>query len=448
MKLIFKSGVAMLILSVIFQNAVLAEKKKPEEPAKVYVEFITKHKPITIDGKEVKYYFLKEKVVLKISKPENGAIHKDDDANSIEFDVDLHDGPNTGTAVNPGKVTVWVTVKKGDIEVEPEGQAADTAIVIPRVESTEWLVTHNPVFEKKYAQPKPELIKHAKVMDNKAKILITPMDDKAITVKLYQDSTFIVDAHKMDQQEDGCDVYVLRTDFDENGEADTDTEGQIYVEGKLLADAPEKDYFIKIEIDGNEFVDPIPIKIGPLMTELEFAPKIEKQKKFDPYSDEFDIVMDLPWPNDSGQWYGMEIWYNLEDDILGGFEVGSEQTSAFGIENNKDAPEKEQGDIVDIHYLKMSDDNMKKDSYDVKWEGFNDDLDKRKEEEKIDEIYKDGEEAELPESWAHNQTEKGIGAQSVCSEGKYNMKVELKRKEDEEQIQKYEIKFEVEYEIK
>ena len=183
----------------------------------------------------------------------------------------------------------------------------------------------------------------------------------------------------------------------------------------------------------------IPIKIAPLLTDLRFSPKIEKGKTFDPYFHYFSISQ--------FQGYGMGIVYQLQDEIIGNFDINTEQTTIFSIVNDQDAPESERGDIETAHYLTMNDELLKPnrdlsiERHHVKWEGFNDSFKPRtKEYEKCYEIYKDGEEAVVDNE--------GIGPRSVCSEGKYEMRVGLKSKDDDTQIQKYSIKFEVKYETK
>ena len=114
--------------------------------------------------------------------------------------------------------------------------------------------------------------------------------------------------------------------------------------------------------------------------------------------------------------------------------------------------------MEDFHYLQMTADYMNNSSsgslfganyslYVIKWEGFNDDFDKRElQGENAGEIYKDKMEAELSEDWGENQKKKGISSWSTASEGRYNMNVRLKHKDDKKQIQRYGIKFEVKYE--
>jgi hypothetical protein len=256
-------------------------------------------------------------------------------------------------------------------------------------------------------------------MENKADILVTHLEGVNTVVKLIKGGDVVVNARKVSERNGPYDTFVLRTDFDGDHSADTDSKGKIYLENKVLPDGPG-DYKIVVEFNGERFLSPIPIKIGPLLTGLKFSPNILRKKTFDPYSDKFDVEWDIIWPTDSGQWYGMEIWYKLKNDVIGEFKPSAATTSFFGIENDRDIPKKGQGDIVGIHYLRMSNDKMRKGSYDVKWEGFNDDFDSREPAgEAIDEIYKDGAEAEIKEGESFD----GVGARSVCAEGKYNMRV-------------------------
>ena len=374
-------------------------------------------------------------------------------------------------------ITAKVTAKlKTDAGETEEIRQTDKVRIHPvRLKRTKWLVCHDPEFEKRYCLKKKGkkkvAVKQARLMNNKAKFAITPIDGKSFNVILSNESGKVIcQAHESSDSAAGDQLFEFRTDADGKNGADTDSKGRVYVEGKLLKKAPGK-YFVSIQLDGKDLFPPFPLRVAPLLSSLRFSPGIEKGESFDPYSDELmadsgntpppfpvpggppNILPPTP-PSDS-KWFGMEIWYKLSDHVEGAISGGNGLFSVFGIENDKDAAPKRQGDIETIHLLRMDDDKLLEGEYDVKWEGFNDDFDKReKEGEKIDEIYKEGEEAALKETWgppslpgdSGRQEEKGVGAQSVCAEGKYNMRVELKRKEDEEQVQRYSIKFEVEYE--
>ncbi len=311
---------------------------------------------------------------------------------------------------------------------------------------TKWLVTHDPKFEKEYAQ-KSSAVRQAELMNNKAEIILKPAPGATYSVTLYYQATIfgfskktkIVDAHKA-KEKNGLLYYELRLFKPKKTKTDkkqtkTDEEGNIYVEGQKLDNGPSKNYRIVVKDEKTNKTWEVPIRIGPLLTDLDFAPKIQAGETFDPYTNEYDIG--------DPEGYGMQInYYLLEDDVEGCLEQGA----VFGIENDPEVPEEEKGDCGETHLLHMSEKMLTNGDHKGKWEGFNSNLKDRGQIEKIDETLLNGKEAELSEpNWAPGQKWKGIAPQSVCAEGKYIMRVELKRKEDPSQVQKIHISFEVKY---
>jgi hypothetical protein len=307
--------------------------------------------------------------------------------------------------------------------------------------STEWLVTHDPAFEKNHARRLPGRYKQAALMNNKAVIMVQGVGSPV--VELVKDNALIFSRSVPDRTVGGKLFFHYRTDADGDGKADTDDDGHIIVEGHVLADGPG-DYEIVIRSGGVE-VERRDLKIAPIMSDLSFAPDIlaGPPAKFDPYTDVFDVA--IGW---GGQWYGMEIWYDLDDDVVGAFgalELGDTTIFSFNADSNA----VNNGDLTGTHYLRMDNSLMRNawTNYDVKWEGFNDEFDTRVAAgEKADEVFLEGFERELGETWGHPiQSHRGLSPWCVVGEGAYLLNVGVKREADESQRQYYEIAIEVEY---
>ncbi len=187
-----------------------------------------------------------------------------------------------------------------------------------KIISTKWIVTHDPEFEKNYALKFPDYIKHAKLMGNNAEILVTPVYGKTFEVKLYQGSTFIVNALDTGSRKDGLSLFQLRTDADGTGGADTDKDGKIYVEKKILKNTIPSVYYLSVELSGKKISTHIPITIGTILTKLGYTPAIHNQKTLRPYTNPVDVRWDAHWPWQSDEeGFGLKISYDLADDATG-----------------------------------------------------------------------------------------------------------------------------------
>jgi transglutaminase-like putative cysteine protease len=303
--------------------------------------------------------------------------------------------------------------------------------------TTRWLVTHDPVFEKNYAVANPDLFKQAVLMSNKATVLVSNAGSNS-SIQLLKPGLLgdiVLLSKAPSSVANGSSYFELRTDANGDGKADTDSEGRIYVEGVPVEPGS---YKIAVIINGNN-MGKLDLIIKPLLTNLAFSPNVlDPTVTFDPYTDKFDIIY-----GPGGEWYGLQIKYRLNDTV-------SNMKMEFRDDDAADATN--QGDMGGVHALSVSNVLMKKTGlldldHIAKWEGF----DATITDEKADEIYRDGREAEIPETWNLGdgtiQSARGIAAYHVVREGKYKNLIEVKCSEDLTQTQKMETRFGVQYRI-
>ena len=207
------------------------------------------------------------------------------------------------------------------------------------------------------------------------------------------------------------------------------------------------------------------IKIGPVITNLK-TPEADilEGETLDPYSDEFDIQWDWhlgDWVGyDHGSGYGLEMNYTLHDKLKSCLEIGQSTRKALITVENLPEDELEDGKVAgdmgdgEKHYLVANESALFTSIFgnirEIKWEGFSsifkNDFGRN---EKADKVFMEGKEAKREVVWglgtqgAGRQTHKGASLWSTVGEGCYKMKMNVKRRRDESQKQKFEINLEV-----
>ncbi len=335
-------------------------------------------------------------------------------------------------------------------------------ITVVETDNTEWLVTHDPKFEKDHAQRVPTKYKQAELMNNKAWATITCSSAIAPTIQaelwdLGGTNTKICNGHYVGYC-GGKAVFEFRTTVGSTTTgAKTDTDGSIYVEDMLLPEGLEgwklgehTDYYIRFYQGATKLAEH-DIRIGPLFSGLSVSPNVlaETPATFDPYEDTFDII--TGW---GGVWYGMQIDYHLNGNVVGEFAhpVNSSSTTMFSFMTDSSVPLAERGDMTGTHYLYMPSSLLiaAAADYTIKWEGFNELL--YAYTEQADAIFmsadQDNHEAELARPWGPTsapQSHKGATPLHLVGEGKYKMRIGCKREFDQSQVQRLQVGFEVQY---
>ena len=317
------------------------------------------------------------------------------------------------------------------------------AFIVFKIECTEWLVTHDPEFERRCQHGiYKKRYKQAELMDNMAVFALECPGAEADQYRaelwdLGGPNRKICEGYRYGHEE-GRALFLFRTTVGSGtGGAKTDEDGGIYVEGEPLVEGPEghwTDYYIRA-YKGEEHLHDFNIRVGPLMRAVSFAPDImaSEPESVDPYGDEVDVKMDVEWwpwaEYEAG--FGLEIHYKLVDEVADlSFEFS-------------DAPEGG-GDMGGTHRLLVHENYMKPPSWyephqelQVKWEGF----DAAITDEEAHRIYMWDEEAERV---VGSQT-RGISPVNTAAEGEYLLDVGMKLKGDESQRQAFQVQFEVDY---
>ncbi len=341
---------------------------------------------------------------------------------------------------------------------------------------TRWLVTHDPAWEKNYAQKYPKRCKQAVIMSNEAVVRITCKEQHRdyYQAELYDPWKPQNNPRKkcLSQKlvySNGVLAFYFRTSDGRNTESSvTDSDGHIYVENKKLPEGvfPRK---FKVKLSDNTTKSTCNITVGPVITHLK-TPEVDilEGETLDPYSDEFDILDDA---DDFGYYnhgfgYGLEIHYRIHDKLKSCLDNNPTGKEALITIENLTEDELQQSKISDIedgekHYLTAFSSVLFTNllagvNKEIKWEGFSssfvDDFGKN---ERADKVFMEEKEAEreVSERWhpvyiddtgkEHRQTHKGASVWSSVGEGCYKMKIGVKRFRDEPQKQKFEINLEI-----
>ena len=354
---------------------------------------------------------------------------------------------------------------------------------------TRWLVTHDPAWEKNYAQKYPKRCKQAVLMNNTAVVQISCKEEDRgyYKAELWKDNNKLLACENKTFNENRI-TFTFRTDFESASEgAKTDDEGGIYIEGEEISLEHFKvgdqyfpqDFYIVVYDSRSTWTalwsrKIYKIKIGPVITNLK-TPKTDifEGEPLDPYSDEFDVQWHIgDWVGyDHGSGYGLEMKYTLHDKLKSCMDIDqSDQKALITVENSPE-DELEQGkisgDMEDGHkHSLVANESALSSSFfgntrKIKWEGFSSNFDDDfGEYEKADTVFMEEKEAEreVDEIWhpvyiddkgtEHRQTHKGASVWSSVGEGCYKMKMEVQRKEKTPttargQKQKFEINIEI-----
>jgi len=366
--------------------------------------------------------------------------------------------------VRVDKYTDTKTGKLLKTEETPVWGACRTELFVLEMESTEWLVTHDPVFESDFVCHGWGKCNQASLMGNKALIQVKCLQADAgkWTVQLFDKDKKqkICDAHRTGYS-DGCANFELRTTIDiyqtDLGYAYSDGNGAIYIEGYILSKGPGA-YWVRASKEGGKVLWKN-MMIAPLMTGLEFDPKIVKRgtepfpnDTLDPYTNAFDLQ--LPENAEKGKGYGLLIQYQLSKTAEGGYQNRANEKTMFAFESDPEAEQADRGDINNTHYLRLTAAEMEAAAHRIKWEGFTDDFDSRENNgEQGREVYKAGDPATIQEAWGPNvtptqntrQTARSISSWSTAAEGKYVLRAKCILQSDPTQVQCYSVQFDVKY---
>ncbi|MCX5647487.1 MAG: hypothetical protein NTX40_00070, partial [Planctomycetota bacterium] len=186
-----------------------------------------------------------EDPVLMLDTSEEESTTEDGDGNSLWDllkDCSDHDVIITGVEAGEVQLGLELTVK-GATKTKV---AMDVVrITVLEMESTEWLVTHDPEFEHLYCQTPgdqghPEWagrFKQAVLMANEALVKVTKLTGINYKVKLCCNDVAVFTLDKTStryQEQGGFCIFHFETDEDQNNGADTDAQGRIFVEATLL----------------------------------------------------------------------------------------------------------------------------------------------------------------------------------------------------------------------
>lgn len=372
-----------------------------------------------------------------------------------DFEIDLL-GTGPGGSTCSGKLKV--TVMGSDPEI---------------IESTAWLVVHDPIFEQDHCQSTSvPPCQQAELMTNVAEVWVSKgscdgaVPEQDFAVSLWEDDflssdDFIVNGF----EEDSVDTIRFRFDTtvgSTTGGAKTDANGAIYIEGAQLPEGPSSvpavSYLFKLFVD-RSLAESTPVVIAPILTDLSYSPDIlaNPPNTVDPYSDLFSEPSEFgsdncsvsfpPLGYDCGEGFGLTSEYDLDDDI-----------SNFSISLSNNPDNGTPGDIVNGVYGLLIDDSALMTSgiinKKVKWEGFIDNsevIDTAGHRERANEVFMDGMEAERSELWPMgdqiNQVFRGMSPGSLAKEGDYWMTFQLARSNDGTQVQELTIPLTVKYEF-
>jgi len=299
-----------------------------------------------------------------------------------------------------GRVDTYTDEKTGKVlktEETPVWGACRTKLSVLEMESTEWLVTHDPEFEGRYCRSPgdwghPEWagrFKQAELMANEAVVKLTKIPTIQYEVKLLCNDEEVV---TLDQYEERDGYAIFHFETDENprdGSADTNASGGIYVEDTWLergVTSASVKYTFEVWANGVKVFSDREITIGPLVDRLHldlnlgydpWKPASLFSEGFSPYTkypyiddrwrDQPDRKMEAKDPEgEKHDWYfnyayGMAIECAFTDDL----ESLGVKASGGDIADERTYPVADAATFLAKGVPKI-----------IEWEGFDDDSEK------------------------------------------------------------------------
>lgn len=357
----------------------------------------------------------------------------------------------------------------------PDGPCKDiiNLTVVGIISATDWLVVHDPVFERDKCQstsvPRCE---QAELMTNEAKVLVNqPNASWPFTVWLVEVGIFtntdIVEGFAVPGPVT-VEFLFRTTEGSTTDGAKTDENGGIYVEGVLLPNGPTgglfgPEYKFELRLNG-ETIDMEDVTIAPLLTALSYLPDIlaSPPETVDPYSSFHDIDISFDGGVEDGfgvgEFFGLLIKFDLDDDLAWAPEflfyndtvknmADTDSASGAGIIGTDDNPyQLFLNPSTDQDVAKAAITNKK-----IKWEGFTDNAIVRDGgfAEPAARVFKEGSESELVRPFDMGdgvlQSHRGVAPRFVVKEGHYINEFKIRRKLDLTQWQFLQVPFEVKY---
>ncbi|GFO81511.1 MAG: hypothetical protein A49_11380 [Methyloceanibacter sp.] len=356
----------------------------------------------------------------------------------------------------------------GDPACETTAQATVTVERPMIVSATEWLVVHDPPFERDHCQPTSiPRCKQAQLMTNEAVVVVSKPDAECeFTVWLVNGDTEIVEGFRVERP-DTVEFYFRTVIGSTTGGAKTDASGNIYVENALLPAGPSSGFFgpdyefeLRLNVDGQTedlVLEEVDVSIAPLLTDLGYSPNIlaNPLQTLDPYSDLDDLYgAGDPEPDGygAGEYFGLDIQFDLDDDLA--------WAPAFIFYNDTSVPDWGGDGGITGQYQLFLDPILDADiakagviNKEIKWEGFTDNAVVRHNgfAEPGPRVFMEGLEAELPMPFNMGdgvmQSRRGVAPRYVVKEGHYVNEFRIRRKLDLSQWQYLFVPFEVKYEF-
>lgn len=302
------------------------------------------------------------------------------------------------------------------------------------------LVTHDPQFEAQCAYGNPK-VKQAEAMDNRVVVAYSCPREEAhkYDAALYDvaegvaGNGMICQGYRQGWQ-DGKVTWVFRTAPRGGGSgAETDSEGNIYVEGEKLSEGADKgnywtDYYVKVEKwDSGKTVRQYDVIVSHLVSDIGFSPNVVKGQTVNPYEHEASVAWQnphWPYPPEEKGW-GLVFHYDLLSDVDDLF---------FRFSN----AEPNSGDMGGTHELVLNSWWKKRhghssvQSMKAKWEGYDASV-----PEKAQRIYN------WPNEAKH--TGRALSPRDTVAEGLYLFEIKVHHPADSTQLQTIQVELEVDY---
>jgi hypothetical protein len=356
-------------------------------------------------------------------------------------------------------------------------QIAALIEVGPKIEeATEWLVVHDPVFERDHCRPSSiPRCKQAELMKNEAVVKVKKPENESgcnFTVRLVEVDAVFNDIIVEGRREDVGDIAEFHFCTTSSGNcmnegARTDANGGVYVENVLLTEGITgalgnpivgPDYRFELVVNGT-VKESRDVTINPLIHDLSFLPDIlaTPPVKLDPYKDLNRIGPPMqstePVGYNQGEFFGLLIRYELYENV--------QYPPKFLFYNDPDVPSWGGDQGIASQYelsfdLELGDVLWSggTDQKEIKWEGFTSNtfvIDQSGYREQAAHVFLEGGEAELTENYDIGdgviQSTRGVGPRYVVKEGNYVNEFKLKRQGDLTQEQRVIVPFEVQYDI-
>jgi len=253
-----------------------------------------------------------EDPVLMLDTSEEESTTTDGEGKSLwDLLADCSDHEVIIIGVDDGEVGVGEVQLGLELTVNGAKVAMDVVrVAVLGMESTEWLVTHDPEFEYWYcgspgAWGHPEWagrFKQAEVMANEAIVKLTKIATIQYEVKLLCNDEEVVTLDQTDpryEERDGYAIFHFETDENQDGSADTNASGGIYVEDKWLergVTSASVKYTFEVWANGVKVFSDREITIGPLVNRLE--PNFDPWKPASLFSDGFSPYTKPPYNDD------------------------------------------------------------------------------------------------------------------------------------------------------